>query len=88
MDLTTRRVELEGTVPEQVVPMNGECRDLVNGAEGACDATGTTGEVAPVKKTSSFSIRNLMGGEDEREPTTDGIAKVNHDGKFFINYVV
>lgn len=83
MDLTTRRVELEGTVPEQVVPMNGECRELVNGAEGACDATVTTGEVAPAKKTTSFSIRNLMGGEDEREPTTDGSAKVNHDGKFY-----
>lgn len=82
MDLTTRRVELEGTVPEQVVPMNGECRELVNGTEGACDVTGTTGEVAPVKKTSSFSIRNLMGGVDERDRTTDGNAKANHDGKF------
>ncbi|XP_063839280.1 homeobox protein aristaless-like isoform X1 [Ostrinia nubilalis] len=77
MDLTTRRDILDGTaVPGETI-LNGEqvCRELVNGTEGPCDVTGAT--EAP-RKTSSFSIRNLVGGEDS-ERSADGSANANDE---------
>lgn len=82
MDLTTRRGEIEGTgVPhDSVLSVNGleQCRELVNGTE-TCDVTGVTGEMPSTRKTNSFSIRNLMGGEDS-ERSADGTAN-SSDGK-------
>lgn len=75
MDLTTRRDD--GAVAGEC--LNGEqvCRELVNGTEG-CEVAGVTAEVP--RKTSSFTIRNLVGGEDS-ERSADGITNAN-DGKF------
>lgn len=64
MDLTTRRGDLEGSVPELVHSMNGT--EQLNGSESG----DVTGEVASSKKTSLFSIRNLVGGDNDK--TVDG----------------
>ncbi|CAG5056481.1 unnamed protein product [Parnassius apollo] len=78
MDLTTRRGE-EGSPGEAVLPLNGTeavCRELVNGTQG-CEVTGLTAEVpAPPRKSSSFSIRNLVGAEDT-DHKADGNAHTN-----------
>ncbi|CAK1603464.1 unnamed protein product [Parnassius mnemosyne] len=78
MDLTTRRGE-EGGPGEAVLPLNGTepvCRELVNGTQG-CEVTGVTAEVpAPPRKTSSFTIRNLVGAIDT-EHKADGNANTS-----------
>lgn len=83
MDLTTRRGEsLERALPESVLPMNGTeqvCRELVNGTHNVCDVTGPTAEVTTPRKINSFSIRNLVGGDDS-ERSTDGTTSTG-DGK-------
>lgn len=83
MDLTTRRGDMDGTLPgpgNAVFKMNGTeqvCRELVNGTETG-DVTAVA-EVTTPRKTNSFSIRNLVGGEDS-ERSTDGTANTS-DGK-------
>ncbi|CAH0726431.1 unnamed protein product, partial [Brenthis ino] len=59
MDLTTRRCEDGGELVN-----GGECiRDIrdVNG-----QSSDVTGVIEVSRKTSSFSIRNLVGGGDDR----------------------
>lgn len=77
MDLTTRR-EGEGAIG--AVPFNGSepAHEVVNGSDG-CDVT--TPEVTSARKSSAFSIRNLMGGEDSNQ-AADGNS--GNDGKCFI----
>lgn len=81
MDLTTRRGELlEGSAVQEHMIGN----PVVNGAdsvpgvyrplENGCEMTG--GELASSKKKSSFTIRNLVGGEDS-DQTDDGKADGN-----------
>lgn len=82
MDLTTRRGDLlEGGVAD-ALSLNGNeqvCRELVNGTEGGCDVSGVTAEVTTSRKTSSFSIRNLVGtGDSDR--SADGNTNAS-DGK-------
>lgn len=81
MDLTTRRGDmLDGT--GEVVSLNGNeqvCRELVNGTESGCDV-GVTAEVTPARKTSSFSIRNLVGTEDSSDRPADSATNPS-DGK-------
>lgn len=76
MDLTTHRGELEGAN----VSSREQCRDVTD------DVTRVTAEVPPVRKTSSFSIRNLVGTEDSDRPA-DGSVHVN-DGKCIIKLLV
>ncbi|XP_047544717.1 homeobox protein aristaless-like isoform X1 [Vanessa atalanta] len=71
MDLTTRRCE------------DGSGDTLVNGTEQCRDLNGTqnsdvTGVMEVSRKTNSFSIRNLVGGEDCDRPA-DGNANSNED---------
>lgn len=75
MDLTTRR-ETEGavTISQQCVNVNGA--DAVVTVNGEVDVKGATAE--PPRKSSSFSIRHLVGAEDADRP--DGNANVG-DGK-------
>lgn len=72
MDLTTRRCE------------DGPGDLLVKGTEQCRDVNGTgsdvTGVIEVPRKTNSFSIRNLVGGEDCDRPA-DGNANTN-EGKF------
>ncbi|XP_004929200.2 homeobox protein aristaless isoform X1 [Bombyx mori] len=80
MDLTTRRGDmLDGAVPESI-SMNGsdQCRDIVNGPQSGSDVTGVTADVQVPRKINSFSIRNLVGGEDSNQ-TADGNVTVNDD---------
>lgn len=82
MDLTTRRGDmLDGAVPESI-SMNGsdQCRDIVNGPQSGSDVTGVTADVQVPRKINSFSIRNLVGGEDSNQ-TADGNVTVN-DGRY------
>ncbi|PZC83260.1 homeobox protein aristaless isoform X1 [Helicoverpa armigera] len=68
MDLTTRRGEMLDGAGE--VTLNGTdqvCRELVNGTE-SCDVSTVTAEVTTSRKTSSFSIRNLVGTGDSDRP--------------------
>ncbi|KAL4715095.1 hypothetical protein ACJJTC_012142 [Scirpophaga incertulas] len=82
MDLTMRRGDLiDGSMTSDSIHVNGSeqvCRDLVNGSDGACDVTGVTAE-AP-RKTTSFSIRNLVGSEDLDRPSG---GNTNHKDDFF-----
>lgn len=75
MDLTTRRGEsLEGA---QELSNREQCREVTD------DVTRVTAEVPQVRKTSSFSIRNLVGTDSDRPPDRN----VNtNDGKF--DYVI
>lgn len=74
MDLTTRRGELLEGVQE--MSHREQCREVT------ADVTRVTAEVPPVRKTSSFSIRNLVGTEDSDRPS-DGNANIN-DGRCII----
>ncbi|XP_059059249.1 homeobox protein aristaless-like [Achroia grisella] len=81
MDLTTRRGEADATVPPDSVHLNGAaqmCRELVNGTDSGYDVTGVTTEVTTSRKINSFSIRNLVGGDDS-ERSADGSANANDD---------
>lgn len=69
MDLTTRRGELLEAAQE--IPNREQCREVTD------DVTRVTAEVPPVRKTSSFSIRNLVGTEDSDRPIDRNI----NDGK-------
>lgn len=84
MDLTTRRGDmLEGT--GDVLSLNGTeqvCRELVNGTESGCDVSTVTPEVTPARKTSSFSIRNLVGTGDSDRPSDN--TPTPSDGKWSI----
>lgn len=82
MDLTTRRGEADETLPgpgNSMFTMNGSeqvCRELVNGTETG-DVTAVA-EVTTSRKTNSFSIRNLVGGEDS-ERSADGTANTSDE---------
>lgn len=85
MDLTTRRVDmLEGT--GDVLSLNGTeqvCRELVNGTDSGCDVNTVTPEVTTTtRKTSSFSIRNLVGTGDSDRPSNN--TPTPSDGKWSI----
>ncbi|CAH2066095.1 unnamed protein product, partial [Iphiclides podalirius] len=77
MDLTMRRGE-EGQ-EDTAVPVDGTGQVcLMNGSQ-ACEVTAMAPDVTPPpRKTSSFSIRNLVGAEDT-ERSADGNANSSDD---------
>lgn len=84
MDLTTRRGEDSGAEDTPVdVDSTGQC--LVNGGQG-CEVTAMAPDVTPpTRKTTSFSIRNLVGAEDT-DRSADGNTNSNEGEFFFLIY--
>ncbi|GBP31381.1 hypothetical protein EVAR_13501_1 [Eumeta japonica] len=73
MDLTTRRGDMDGSpdVGPAASGADAMCRDGAD-PEGGCDI-GATPDAPPQRRiASSFSIRSLVGGEDDRAAAADG----------------